>query len=219
MDLILMASGFGKRFGKNKLMEILHGKRVFAYAAQTFFEAKSIRHRIVVSQYQEILDEMAKLGYIAVRNERAYLGVSESIRLGMQRRSELLNDGDGILFAVCDQPLLRAQTVEGMIASFRKIKKESPNVRPILCASFADRRGNPVIFDDAYSEELLNLTGDMGGRQVLKKHEDALWTYEVANQRELMDIDTCSDLQEIVHLGEADDEGYVSTDFGVSAKE
>lgn len=49
--------------------------------------------------------------------------------------------------------------------------------------------GNPVIFHQKYVEELLELTGDIGGKRVLKHHLEDGFYYEVSNEGELRDLD------------------------------
>ena len=55
------------------------------------------------------------------------------------------------------------------------------------------RRGNPVLFPAALFEELLQVTGDRGGRQVIAAHPDLLRTVTVP-AAELKDIDTKEDM-------------------------
>lgn len=197
-----MASGDARRFGRNKLTEIINGKRVFEYSAETFLNVKSIRNRIIVSKYDEILHTMEQYGYITVKNEHSERGISESIKLGIEALQTCRCDAvsEGIMFAVCDQPLLTSETVDGMIADFKRWKMEQSDFFPILCAEFGGRRGNPVIFDAVYAKELQELTGDTGGRQVIRRHEEMLRTYLVRADRELMDVDTLEDLQRMREL-------------------
>ena len=63
----------------------------------------------------------------------------------------------------------------------------------IVCAGNGRRTGNPVLWDRKYFQELLNLTGDEGGRQVMRRHEESLRIVQ-ADPEELKDIDRKEDL-------------------------
>ena len=60
----------------------------------------------------------------------------------------------------------------------------------ILALSCGKRRGNPVIFSKEYLKELSELSGDVGGRQVMARHREDVRFLEVNDDRELQDIDT-----------------------------
>ena len=50
--------------------------------------------------------------------------------------------------------------------------------------------GNPALFARRYEPELMMLTGDRGGRAVIRCHSGDLYRHETASPRELEDIDT-----------------------------
>ena len=50
---------------------------------------------------------------------------------------------------------------------------------------------NPKIFSARYREELMSLTGDTGGRQILALHADDILLVEAASESETVDIDYC----------------------------
>lgn len=50
--------------------------------------------------------------------------------------------------------------------------------------------GNPVVFAEKYRKELMGLTGDKGGKRVVKRHMDDLYLMEVEDAEELRDLDT-----------------------------
>ena len=58
----------------------------------------------------------------------------------------------------------------------------------IVCAGHGERRGNPVLWDRSYFPELLELTGDTGGRQVIKRYPERVRLVE-CGEKELADVD------------------------------
>ena len=57
-----------------------------------------------------------------------------------------------------------------------------------LCCGGVD--GNPALFARCYEPELLMLSGDRGGRAVIRRHPEDLYRHEIRNPKELEDIDT-----------------------------
>jgi molybdenum cofactor cytidylyltransferase len=55
-------------------------------------------------------------------------------------------------------------------------------------------RGNPVLFDRSQFGELTSVTGDIGGREVIRKHAHEVHWVEIPDARQAADIDTADDL-------------------------
>ena len=181
---VLMASGSGSRFGSNKLLREIRGvpmiRRAFAAAPARLFD-----RAMVVSSHPEILALAEERGYDAVPNPQAAEGQSASLRLGL---SQLL-DMDGVLFSVCDQPWLSRKSVERLLAQFLAFPDR-------ICAlSWQGKRGSPVIFPSYTFPDLLELTGDQGGRTIIRANAHRLHLVEVGSPKELQDVDTPFDLK------------------------
>ncbi len=189
--MIYMASGFGSRFGANKLLEELEGKPLYRHGLDCLIQAGEELERLgweirllVVSQYDEILGEAARLGAEPVHNSLSHQGITASIRLGTQAA-----DPDTEIFAYCvaDEPRLRRETVTGFLTAF------ASSGYGIGCVCAGSRRGNPAAFAGGYREELLALAGDKGGSQLMKRYPEDLWLYQ-APEEELRDVDLPGDL-------------------------
>lgn len=101
-----------------------------------------------------------------------------------------MEDLDGVLFAVCDQPYLTTESIIKLVNSFQ----ESKNA---ICAlSWKGQRGNPVIFPRDLFGELAALTGDVGGGAVIRRRPDRLLLVEAFSTRELSDVDKPEDLSQ-----------------------
>ncbi len=192
--LIYMASGFGSRFGANKLLEDLDGRPMYRHGldclrqVQADLEGRGWKvNLLVVSQYEEILKEAALLGAEAVYNGHSSQGITASIRIGTLAAGQ---DTQLYAFCVADEPRLRQETVTGFLTGF----EASGYGMGCVCAE--GRRGNPAAFAKGYREELLALTGDKGGSQLMKRHPEDLWLYQ-APWEELRDVDLPEDLKRI----------------------
>ncbi len=180
---VLMASGAGTRFGSNKLLAEVEGvsliQRTFsALPAHLFARA------VVVSRYPELLDQAARAGYHAFENPLSHLGQSVSITLGLAA----LEDMDGVLFAVCDQPWLTRESVRRLLSTFRA------DPTRITALGWQGTRGNPVIFPPDLFPALFDLEGDTGGGAVIRAHPHRLVVVEVGSADELRDVDRPHDL-------------------------
>lgn len=183
LGAVLMASGTARRFGKNKLLHPIDGVPMIQRAMDALPPELFCR-TAVVSSYPNILRLAQARGYLAIPNPDPEQGQSLSVRLG----TSALEDMDSLLFAVCDQPWLRRESVERLInLSFAKPDK-------IWALSWAGRKGNPVIFPRTLFPELLAVTGDRGGGAVIKAHPELLYLVDAGSPKELADIDSPMDL-------------------------
>lgn len=206
--VIYMASGFGKRFGRNKLLEPVNGKALYLHGLETFIrwqeEGKNKEYKehkekkenfqlkinlVLVSQWEEILTFGRRQGLICVENHQAEEGITASIRLGLQAAGE----SDYYLFSVADQPGLKLETLNTFVWEFlENTKKKDGFSIGCLCEEKGGRR-NPVIFHRRYREELLELRGDTGGSQVIKRYPGEVFSF-LAGEEELKDIDRICDI-------------------------
>ena len=175
---VVMAAGDARRFGENKLAALFDGKTLIRRALEAV-PSEEFSAVAVVTQYPEVEDLAAEFGFIPVRNPHPDWGISHTIRLGL----EALGDCEAALFQVSDQPMLRRETVAAEVAFFR----EHPD--KLVGLSHGGVRGNPCIFPAAYFPELLALTEDHGGSNVIRRHEEDLLLFECP-ARELEDADT-----------------------------
>lgn len=188
--LIYMASGFSRRFGGNKLLAPLAGIPLYRHgfdhlqdAARRIESALSCSCRLyVVSQYDEILSWCQAHGAIAVKNAAAGEGMAASVRLGVETSAAV----DAWAFFAADQPFLSGKTISDFVMQYAQ------SGCGIGCAVSGCRRGSPAIFSHVYKDELLALQGDKGGRAILEKYKDDLWSFTMP-EGELCDIDTRDD--------------------------
>ena len=180
LGIVLLAAGAGKRFGGNKLTAQVHGKPMYLWAMENIEEMKTELPTVVVTGTPEIVSAAEAKGMIAIFNGQPELGISLSIRLGIEAVIQEDRKVDGILFMVCDQPWLEKTTLVRLMSEFDG---------GILALSYGERRGNPVLFWREELTELRELSGDIGGRRVMARHIENVRFLEVNDEKELQDID------------------------------
>ena len=174
---VVMAAGASQRFGGNKLEARLDGKSLLQRALDA--ASADCLDAVVVVSRGNAAEEARQRGFQVVLNDRPEDGLSRTVRLG----TEALEDCDGILYLVADQPRLSPETVERVVARWRR----TPSA--IVGASHDGKRGNPCIFPRTLFGELKALKGDCGGTAVIRAHADLLILVETA-AAELTDVDT-----------------------------
>lgn len=184
---VLMAAGAANRFGSNKLLSSFAGMPLCEHALRALPGGLFYR-RVAVTGYDDVKALALRYGYEIAANLDPAAGASLTVRLGTRH----LADADALLFAVADQPLLTAGSVEKLIALYRE------NPTRIVSLAHGERRGNPAIFPREYFEELQSLSGDSGGSAVIKEHPEALLLCGVEDERELLDVDTVKELNALL---------------------
>ena len=184
INLILLASGYGKRFGENKLLFEIDGMPMYRHILdrlQNVSKKCICGHEVkltVVTQYEEIISYCSKADIFSIYNGNADEGISASIKLGIMNA----NDCEWYFFFVADQPYLEEETIDGFITSVLTSDKKLASV------CHGDIPGNPTAFKREFKQDLLELKADTGGRSVLKRHLNEILWYEIS-KKEIRDID------------------------------
>uniref|UniRef100_UPI0040284096 nucleotidyltransferase family protein n=1 Tax=Agathobacter rectalis TaxID=39491 RepID=UPI0040284096 len=208
IHIIYMAAGSSRRFGSNKLFYELDGKPMYRHLLERLVEIKDRYNKLksdspviditVVTRYREILDYCSSIPDChAVLSPNSEKGISYTIKAGIMAVQEQKKTGmqDYYMFAVADQPYLKSQSV---IKLMDEVLENKGNMRLIFSLCCGDAVGNPCVFHSSLIPQLLSLEGDKGGRSVAKKY-DCVYV-DIADERELMDIDTLSDSKHTVTL-------------------
>ena len=186
LGCVVMANGEARRFGRQKLLEPLHGKAVVLHALDALFSpALDV---VVVSRWPEVRRVCAESG--AAVAEPAGALQSDTVRAGVRA----LGPRAGYLFAQGDQPLLSAQSVDALVREFW--------AHPGCVARLAwhGEAGSPVVFPGALASALCALSGDVGGGALIRRDAAlarGVRLVEARRAAELMDVDTPEDLARV----------------------
>lgn len=218
IHIIYMAAGNSRRFGSNKLFYELDGKPMYRHLLERLIEIKDRYNKLkkagkktknaesnnpviditVVTRYREILDYFSSIPDChAVLSPDSEKGISYTIKAGIMAVQEQKKTGmqDYYMFAVADQPYLKSQS---MIKLIDKVLENKGNKRLVFSLRCGNAVGNPCVFHSSLIPQLLSLEGDKGGRSVAKKY-DCVYV-DIADERELTDIDTLSNSKHTVTL-------------------
>lgn len=189
LAVVILAAGFGRRFGSNKLYAEWNGVPLYKRTIKLYQNVKKKAEEdremeitcelILVTQYEKIYEYAKEQGLKALINPHPELGISSTMKIGLK---EALTS-DACMFAVSDQPWLKEETVIRLIKEYANSKKQ------MALVSRNGISGNPCIFSGRYYQDLLSLEGDRGGKRILNRHpEDVVWV-EAGDDEELKDMD------------------------------
>ncbi len=175
---IILAAGSSSRMGggRHKLLLPLHDRPVLAHVLDAVLASQARPIVLVLGhQAEQVRAQIASFAThsdLSIIENTDYLqGMSTSMHLGIQtlQTNGYTKSSDkeinSTLVLLGDQPLISAQHIDTLIATYRTTGKR------IIAATYEGKRGNPILFDASLFPELLEVTGDEGGRSVLERLE------------------------------------------------
>jgi molybdenum cofactor cytidylyltransferase len=193
---LVLAAGRGRRFGGDKLLAPYRGRPLLSHvldlvAAGSRTQIFEGGHVVVAAEDAAVQMLCGKAGLTAVLNDAPALGLSHSLRLGLQAVEKLTsNAGGAVLVLLGDQPLVRLEVVEKMIAEYQSTS--AAVVRPRY-HNQPSTPGHPVLLDQSTWHLVSKLQGDRGFADLLVLPSIATVTIDVSGNNP--DVDTPADLR------------------------
>ena len=167
---IVLAAGFARRMGRQKLLLDLRGKPVVRWSVEAILP--HVGDTVVVTGQDDEAVRAALAG-LAVRfavNPRPQAGQGSSIAVGA---AALKPWTAAALVALGDQPRLP----EGLIA--RLLAERERSGKAIVAPVYRGTQGTPVLFSAEVFDELRALAGDAGARAVVQARPGRVARVEV----------------------------------------
>lgn len=179
--------------GQPKQLLPFEGEPLVRRVARRALASRLAEVIVVVGHMAEAVRQALKgLDVRVVENPAYRQGQSTSVIAGLKA---LAPQADAALFLMADQPFLDTPLIDRILATYEKTGG------PIIVPVFEGRRGSPVLFDRSFFDELRQITGDEGGRQVLRRHPQAVVDVPLDSERPLWDIDTPEAYQRLCTQG------------------
>jgi len=201
---VLLAAGASRRFGDTppKQLATAFGEPLIRRTARTALAccldgSLDGVHVVVGHRGDEVVAALAGLAVAIVPNPAWSQGKASSVRAGL---AALPGEAEGALFLPCDQPLLTCEVLARLLATARRETARPPIEPRFIVVPVAPgpdgnpRRGAPVLFARAFFPELRTLSGDTGGREVLRRHPEAVREERFDDDLPLRDADTPEEL-------------------------
>jgi len=196
---IILAAGEGRRFGRTKQLLDYYG-RPFIRAVAEQALAAGLDPVIVVSGANAGAVEAAltELPVHIVRNPDWPSGQASSIQAGLARLGRLARPSNGsvalrgnrvgaAIFLLADMPQITPEVLRALV------EFHACELPPVVAPLVEDRRANPTLFDCITFTDLMQLSGDVGGRAVFSKYAPKYLPW--LDHGLLRDVDTPEDYQ------------------------
>ena len=184
LGCVVLAAGQGRRFGDNKLLQMLGDRPVLEHVLVALPRERFAKV-VVVASSQGVEELCSQQNLTCLR----YPGgsQSESIRLGIGTMDEM----DGCLFVMGDQPLCTRESMEKLLDVFLA------HPEAVVRLAWGETPCSPVLFPKRYFPNLRSLTGEQGGMSALRGLEAEIRLVQAADEAELWDVDTRTELEQI----------------------
>ena len=175
--VVLLAAGWGKRFGGDKLAAEFRGRPLWELAAE-IAESLAFSERILVIGPNSPI--IGRPGWTSIENPVAVNGMGTSIAAGVRA----LTDCDRVMILLADMPLVTRAHLGRLVEAQGVAFTRYPD----------DTGGCPAIFPRSMFARLGSLAGDRGARALQVADAELI---APAYEREIADVDTVRDLENL----------------------
>lgn len=183
---IILASGFSNRMGQDKLLLEVEGKKILERVILAT-KSSQLDDIVLVYRTEEVKELAERYNIKTLYNKNAKLGQSQSVILGVQEAN-----GDAYMFFVGDQPYLSANLIDKLILEHKGDKNK------IVIPYFNNNICMPILFPSNFRENLLQVEGDKGGKEIIANNPDMIIRVDVEEEKLICDIDTLEDYEKII---------------------
>ena len=180
---VILAAGAGTRFGGAKMLyELDEGMSILAKTIGIYAPVFDQVHVVVRHDETLLIEVVEREGASCIKNSNAEQGLSQSIVAGVGA----LASSTSWLFALGDMPYISSATIRALL--------QRASATSIVVPRSRRGNGNPIIFGADFKHQLLALTGDVGGKALLKSHAKQVQFYACDDHGIHHDIDRVSDI-------------------------
>lgn len=186
---IVLAAGSSTRMGSNKMLLELDGQPLVRRAVRAALAASIEPVLVVVGHEAERVGEtVSDLPCEIVVNPDHALGASASLRAGVRA---VPADADAVVVVLGDMPFVTGAMIRGVVERYREGHPR------LVVSRYGTVTAPPTLFDRSLFGELLAVTGEEGGRQVVRAHAHeaarCVWRDQAA-----ADVDVAEDYARLV---------------------
>jgi CTP:molybdopterin cytidylyltransferase MocA/ADP-ribose pyrophosphatase YjhB (NUDIX family) len=183
--VVVLAAGSSTRLGRPKQLLPLSGRPLLERTLDLTRAAPFTQRLLVLGAHaREIAAAVDTRGFTVVVNPAFASGQASSLRAGLRA---LDADIDAALVMLGDQPLVPAWLPASLADAFNPAKHVAARPR------YAGYPGNPVLLSRELFAELDQLDGDVGARDVLKRHTQHVLDVELPDLPSPRDVDSDDD--------------------------
>ena len=161
---ILLAAGTSSRMGRNKMLFELNGESVLRGAARRALAAGLSPLLVVLGhEAEKSRAELDGLPCEIVINPNYEQGINSSLKAGI---SAVPAEAQAVVVMLADMPFVTPEMFSGLIDRYRSTEA------PLVISDYEGVNAPPMLYDKSLFGELLAMTGEGCGRQVVKRHRE-----------------------------------------------
>jgi molybdenum cofactor cytidylyltransferase len=187
---IILAAGGANRLGKPKQILEWNGEPLIRHVIRNVLKSNLQSYYVVTGAYRnQVVNVIKDLPITIIFNPNWKDGQSTSVKAGIRAIHE---DIEAVIFILADQPFVDKSIINALIDAYKQTKKS------IIIPTVNHQNTNPVLFARTTFPELLNLSGDTGGRKLFRSFDTFLlsWT----DEKLIFDIDTIEDYKQLTKI-------------------
>lgn len=165
---VVLAAGASTRMGRPKQVLRFGGETLLRRAALAALGAGCRPVVVVTGAHAELTrEELRGLDVREALNGRWETGMASSVRAGLAALLEADARTSAVVLLLCDQPYVTPEHVAALVAAHRATS------RAVVASEYGGDRGDcgvPALFARTLFEELMQLEGGAGAKQVIKRH-------------------------------------------------
>ncbi|HVL00479.1 MAG TPA: ATP-dependent RNA helicase RhlB, partial [Dongiaceae bacterium] len=186
---LILAAGSHRRFGSAKLLHPLADGRPLIAHTLDVLRASGLPLALVHRPDDHAL--LAQIdstdGIQLIPNPNHALGLGHSIACGVRATAHW----QGWIICLADMPQIRTDTILAIADALRQY--------PIVIPHFRNQPGHPRGFQRRFFDDLCNLQGDKGARDLIVQHSTEIGVLNRPDAGILLDIDYPEDLYNLEH--------------------
>lgn len=192
VSAILLAAGESQRMGRPKQLLPFGSSTILGRTIDNLLSSRVDEVVVVLGTRAGAMKQVIAGRQVKVVVNPDYReGMSTSLIAGIERVD---SKAQWVMVALADQPLIDKDIYNRLIEGALGCDMG------IILPTYRSKRGNPVIFSIKYKDELLGLEGDVGGREILKRHPDDILEVAVGSEGVTIDINNLDDYYSCLKL-------------------
>ena len=184
---IVLAAGRATRMGGSKVALPLEGRAMVTRVVDAALGSQLAETVVVVGNDADTVCELLRDRPVrTVKNAEFARGMSTSMHAGLEA---IGHECDAALFMLADQPFVTTALIDLLIEAFAR------SGQAIVRPEVSGRPANPVLMPARLFAELLEESGDRGGRRVIHRHAAELCLVPVHDPLLVTDVDSPEDYE------------------------
>lgn len=183
---LILAAGQGRRAGLAKLSRYIGESTMLEHVAKIVANS-DLERTIMITGYEDsFADKIArKYDFLTCHNENYMKGMSTSLKTGIKFLPE---NCQAVVIILGDMPYIKSSTINMLVSAFKSDGKD------IIIPVYKNKIGHPLLMSLKYKEQILNIQGDKGARDVIKNNLQNVKYLDVNDEGILIDIDELEEL-------------------------